>query len=237
LSGWLYDRASIALVIVNNVVDFLSLSNVRNDFNWKVFGVLVHVNNDLLNADLNGVLELVQILLLVMNLAQRELQGVGIQNIEIFSLSQFFHDLLLLNDVFRSHLARVLELKGSRIQSEGIKKLLLPVVGVEVKFVLFLGFDVFLQILNVLLLPLLHPLVVLLDRFVVEGFEPVDVHLKYRLGPVFRYLQSVLRVLVLLEVLEGGLAGVLVNKEGLKGVDLVLAGCLVLGFVLLFFQL
>ena len=59
MRGWLYDRASVALVIVNNVVDFLSLSNVRNDFDWKVFGVLVHVNNDLLNADLNGVLELV----------------------------------------------------------------------------------------------------------------------------------------------------------------------------------
>ena len=92
---------------MNDVVDFLALCDVGNDPDGEVLGVLVHVHNDLLNAHLDRVLQLTQVLFFVVNLAQRELESIGVQNVKVLSFPQLLHDFLLLYDVLSRHLTRI----------------------------------------------------------------------------------------------------------------------------------
>lgn len=126
---------------MNHVVDLVALSDVRDDLDGEVLRVLKHVHDDLLDGDRDRALQLAQELLLVVELTEGELEGVGVEDVEVLGLAQLLHDLLLLSDVLRTHLATAqvaaaaachhsscfIELERASVEGVGVEELGLPV--------------------------------------------------------------------------------------------------------------
>lgn len=171
---------------MDDIVDLVALGDVRNHLDREVLGVLEHVHDDLLYRDRNRTLELHQELLFIVDLAERELESIGLQYVEVPCFTQLLHDLLLLSNILCSHLSTsraspsseipcasasrapryhctcLIELEWAGIQSIGVKELCFPVGEIQIHLILFLAVDVSLESLHILILSLLHPLIVLL---------------------------------------------------------------------------
>jgi hypothetical protein len=67
-----------SFVVVNDVVDFLVFCDVRDHFHGEVPRVPVHVFDDVLHRDSDGLLDVCQVLSFVIDLALREVVSFGI---------------------------------------------------------------------------------------------------------------------------------------------------------------
>ena len=63
--------------------------DVRDHFGGKLFSVLIHVLSDLIFLNYDRIYYVVDVCLLMINVAQRELESLGLENIEGFSCFNF----------------------------------------------------------------------------------------------------------------------------------------------------
>lgn len=65
-----------------NVINYtVKLRHMWNDLDWKFSGIFVHIFNNLILVDNNGIDNICQILLFMVQMAQRESKTLSLQDI------------------------------------------------------------------------------------------------------------------------------------------------------------